>query len=86
MATLADQVRQSINVSTELPFLAEDVLKTLKTSGRYRIICDTHIHKISGWSIPAKYFTPVCEWARQEGLNAGAYYNSYGVRSIEITL
>lgn len=88
MATLAEKLRQQINVSTELPWLAEDVMKDLQSSrGRYVILCDSHIREIKrGWWLPGKYFTPVCEWARREGLHAGAIYNSYGVKHIEITL
>lgn len=88
MATLAEQLRQQINVTKELPWLAGDVMRTLQSnSGRYKILCDSHIRQIErGWSLPGKYFTPVCEWARSEGLYACATFNSRGVRSIEITL
>ena len=88
MATLAEQLRNEINVTRDLPWLAEDVMKALRSSrGKYVILCDSHIGRIQqGWALPGKYFTPVCEWARREGLRAGAIYNGYGVKHIEITL
>ena len=86
--TLAEQLRNEIDVTRDLPWLAEDVMSDLRSNrGRYVILCDSHISKVCrGWSLPGKYFAPVCEWAKREGLNACAIYNSYGVRHIEITL
>lgn len=85
--TIAEQICNEINVTKEIPWLAEDVMKAIRNDGEYTIICDTHIGNISrGWSLPNKYFAPVCEWARREGLHARATYNSYGVKHIEITL
>lgn len=85
---IAEQIRNEINVTKDLPWLAEDVMNALRSNrGRYTILCDSHIRDIErGWSLPGKYFTPVCEWARREGLHAGATYNFYGVKLIEITL
>ena len=85
--TLAEQLRNEINVTNEIPWLAEEVVKAIRNNGRYVIICDTHIKDVKrNWSLPNKYFTPVCEWARKEGFCARATYNSYGVKHIEITL
>ena len=85
--TLAEQIRNQIDVEKDLPWLREDVLQDIKVNGRWRVICDNHIQEIrEGWSLPNKYFTPVSEWANKEGLRAHATYNGYGVRSLELTL
>lgn len=85
--TIAEQLRNEINVTKELPWLAGTVTNSIRHGGRYTIICDTHISEIKkDWCLPNKYFTPVCEWARKEGLNARPVYNSYGVKHIEISL
>jgi hypothetical protein len=85
MATIAEQLRQTINVERDLPWLRQDVLRDLQGRGKWYAICDTHNHDVKNYAIPAKYFTPVCEWARREGLHAEAHYNGYGVRGIVIT-
>ena len=85
--TLAEQIRNQIDVEKELPWLREDVLQDIKVNGRWSVICDTHIQEIKeGWALPNKYFTPVSEWAHKEGLKAYATYNNYGVKSLELTL
>ena len=85
--SLAEQIRNEINVTKELPWLEESVVRHVKGSGRYCIICDTHIERVNkDFSVPYKYFEPICDWARKEGFRAGTVYNSYGVKHIEITL
>lgn len=87
MATLAEQLRQAINVERDLPWLKEEVGKGILGRGKCVLLCDSHIKSIGqGWALPGKYFTPVCEWARREGLHARDTYNAYGVKQIEITL
>lgn len=85
--TLAEQIRSQIDLQKELPWLKNDVANAIKACGEYCIICDTHIDKITrGWAVPNKYYAPICEWARKEGLSTRPVHNSYGVKHIEITL
>ena len=85
--TLAEQLRNEINVERDLPWLREEVMKHIKGSGQWCVICDTHINSVSkNFSLPNKYFVPVSEWARKEGLSVQTVYNGYGVKHIKITL
>lgn len=89
MATLAEQLRKeaSSNLLNDLPWLAEETIKHIRWDGRYSMICDKHIDKISkSWAVPNKYYAPIEEWARKEGFRVSASYNRAGVRSIVIEL
>ena len=85
--TLAEQLRNEMNIHEVMPWLKEDVVKEIRSMGYYSRICDTHIRGISrNSSFPFKYYTNVEKWARKEGFNVQSEYNSYGVRYIVITL
>ena len=93
MATLADLLRQEQKntLLKDIPWLPEEVLKDIRTSGRFVIICDTHIKEEATSSrihsaIPNRLDAPVQQWAREQGFNSRNIYNSYGVKMIEITL
>ncbi len=85
--TLAEQLRNEINIHEVMPWLKEDVMKSIRNNGRYSRICDKHINEIKrNFAFPFKYYTHIEDWARKEGFNVYSKYNSYGVRSIVITL
>lgn len=83
---IADELRNELK--NELPSdLRERVVKSLRSSGRWSIICDTHINDVNwGFSIPYRLWTPVEEWAHSEGLRVSCQLNSYGVKHLVITL
>ncbi len=86
--TLAEQLRkESKNLLNEIPWLEEETIKHIKWNGRYSMICDRHIREVSkSFSLPEKFWTPVSDWARENGFNVSTSYNSYGVKSIVISL
>lgn len=86
--TLADILRResSNQLLKDIEWLPEEVAKEIRGCGRFTIICDKHISKISKSSIPYKYDYPVREWARSQGFNVSTIHNSYGVAIICITL
>lgn len=85
--TIAEQLRNEINIHQVMPWLKEDVTNSIRNCGYFSRICDKHINKITRKSsFPLKYYTPIEEWARKEGLKVYSTYNSYGVRSLKITL
>lgn len=87
MATLAEQLRNEINIHSVMPWLKEETIKHIRWNGVYSMICDKHIDKISeSWAIPNKYYDPIKTWAESEGFKVYSTYNSYGVRSINIEL
>lgn len=85
--TLAEQLRNEINIHEVMPWLKEDVVKSIRYNGKYSRICDNHVREITrNFSFPYKYYTHIETWARKEGFNVNSTYNSYGVRSICISL
>lgn len=86
--TLADQLRnESKNLLNEIPWLKEETIKHIKWDGRYSMICDRHIDKISkSWALPERFWVPVADWARENGFHVSTSYNSHGVKSIVISL
>ena len=85
--TLAEQLRNEIDIHKAMPWLKEDVVKSIRSNGHYSRICDRHINEITrNFSFPFKYYTHIADWASKEGLNVHSEYNSYGVRYIVITL
>ncbi len=84
--SLAEQLRNEINIHEVMPWLKEETIKHIRWDGKFAMICDTHINEIKKWAVPFKYYSPIQEWARSEGFKVFSEYNSYGVRSIVITL
>lgn len=85
--TLADQLKNEVNIHEIMPWLKEDVIREIRSYGRYSRICDKHIDKIKqNFAFPFKYYVHIEEWARKEGFRVHSEYNSYGVRSIVISL
>lgn len=86
--TLAEQLRnESKNLLSEIPWLEEETVKHIRWNGKYSMICDKHIDKISkSWAIPERFWTPIADWARENGFRVSTSYNSYGVKSIVISL
>ena len=86
--TLADILRQESKSTllTDIPWLPERVVDSIRACGKYRIICDTHIKEISKSSVPNKYYYPINQWAEQQGFHVRDEYYSSGVRLIAITL
>ena len=87
--TLAEQLRveKSSSIHTDMPWLKEEVVKAIRDRGEWSIICDKHVRDISkNFSAPYKYWSPIEEWARKEGFRVYPKYNSYGVKSICISL
>lgn len=85
--TLAEQLRNEMNIHEVMPWLKEDVVKSIRSNGRYSRICDKHVREITrNFSFPYKYYTHIEEWARKEGFKVYPTFNSYGVRSICISL
>ena len=88
MPTLAEQLRNEMpDIHKEMPWLRESVYNNIKYYGEYNIICDTHVSYISErFAVPSKYWIPIEEWAKSEGLRVYASYNSYGVKNLCISL
>lgn len=84
--TLAEQLRQEVDITKELPWLKEEVVKQIRQSGKFSIICDTHISRADSFSIPYKYWTPIEKWATSEGFSVYCSHNSYGVKRLNIEL
>lgn len=87
--TLAEQLRKekANTILTDMPWLKESVIRRVRDSGEWSIICDRHVREISeNFSAPYKYWAPIEEWARGEGFRVYPRYNSYGVKSICISL
>jgi hypothetical protein len=84
--TLAEQLRQEVDITKELPWLKEEVVKQIRQRGKFSIICDTHINSADSFSIPYKYWTPIEKWARSEGFSVYGSHNSYGVKRLNIEL
>ena len=84
---MQNKLKKEIDIEKEIPNLRECVTSSIKNFGEYCVICDTHIRDISPrFSIPYRYWTPICDWARKEGLYVSTHYNSYGVKHLVITL
>lgn len=86
--TLAEQLRnESKNLLSEIPWLEEETVKHIRWNGKFSMICDKHIGKITqAWAIPERFWTPIADWARENGFRVSTSYNSYGVKSIVISL
>lgn len=87
MNTIAEQIKNSINIEKEIPKLRDIVINRIKNLGEYSVVCDTHIKDTDPeWAIQYKYWTPICEWAEKEGLHTHTSFNNYGVKYLTITL
>lgn len=84
--TIAEQLKNEINLQKDIPWLKEEVMSQIRGRGMFSIICDTHIRDVTKFSLPYKYNSSIQDWARQEGLNVETAYNNYGVKHIRITL
>lgn len=84
--TIAEELRQKINVERDIPNLSENVKNSIQQRGKWSVICDTHITKILPYALPYKYWQPLTEWAQGQGLRVSEKRNPYGVRSIVFTL
>lgn len=84
--TIAEQLKNEINLQKDIPWLKEEVMSQIRDRGMFSIICDTHIRDITKFSLSYKYNSALQDWARQEGLNVETAYNNYGVKHIRITL
>jgi hypothetical protein len=86
--TLADILRQEAKSTllTDIPWLPESVVDSVRACGKYRIICDRHIREVSKSSVPNKYYYPIKQWAEQQGFHVRDEYYPSGVRLIAITL
>lgn len=86
--TLADILRREAQSSllTDIPWLPESVANCVRSCGKYRIICDTHIREVDESAVPNKYYYPIKQWAEQQGFHVRDEYYPSGVRLIAITL
>ena len=85
--TLAETLKNdSKNLLNDIPWLQNSVINQIKTYGYFSIICDTHVKNVSTYSLPQKYEYPIQNWAKENGIRTSNTYNSYGVKSIKISL